>query len=136
MKNFKTFSIVSIFALVVFAALGCNVSTANLSSLKTSKDKAGTEEATSFKAGDTIYGKALVANNPGKVKVNLHLADAKGETLKGSEVSVDIDGDGSANYSLPTSEEMPAGSYKLTADMINDSGEKKDSKTASFTISE
>ena len=29
---------------------------------------------------------------------------------------------------------MPAGSCKLTADMINDAGEKKDGKSAAITI--
>jgi uncharacterized protein YfaS (alpha-2-macroglobulin family) len=136
MNKFRTFSMASILALVVFAALGCNVSTANLSSLKVSKDKEATSETSSFKGGDTIYGKAMVSNNPGKVKVKLYLSDPKGATMPGSEVTLDIDGDGSANYSLPTTEAMPAGSYKLTADMINDAGEKKDSKSATFNITE
>jgi hypothetical protein len=136
MKTIKKFSIAGIFALVVLAAFGCNVSTANLSSVKVSKDKDGASETSTFKAGDTIYGKAVVANNPGKVKVKLSLFDEKGTALPGSEVSLDIEGDGSAKYSLPTTEEMPAGSYKLTADMINDAGEKKDSKTAAFTITQ
>jgi hypothetical protein len=136
MKKSLTFSIVSIFALFILFAMGCNVSTANLSSLKTSKDKDGKEETTSYKVGDTIYAKAAVSNNPGKVKVKISLADPKGETLKGSEVNVDLDGDGAASYSLPTGEGMPAGSYKLTADMINEAGEKKDTKSATITIAE
>ncbi|MET0753827.1 MAG: hypothetical protein ABWZ66_10660 [Pyrinomonadaceae bacterium] len=136
MKKSATFSVVSIAALFILIALGCNVSTANLSSLKTSKDKDGKEETTSFHVGDTIYAKAAVSNNPGKVKVKISLADPKGETLKGSEVDLNIDGDASANYSLPTGEGMPAGSYKLTADMINEAGEKKDSKSATITIAE
>jgi len=136
MKKLGRFSIVSIFALLIITAFGCNVSTANLSSLKTSKDKDGKEETSSYKIGDVIYAKAIVSNNPGKVKVKLSLADPKGETLKGSEVSLDIDGDGSANYNLPTGEALPAGSYKLTADMLNEAGEKKDSKSATITLAE
>lgn len=136
MKNIKTFSLSVVLALAVFAAFGCNVSTANLSSLKVSKDKEGTAEASSYKAGDTIYGKAVVSNNPGKVKVKLALSDPKGAVMPGSEITLDIDGDGTANYLLPTTEAMPAGSYKLTADMINDAGEKKDSKTATFNFTE
>ncbi|HEY0427791.1 MAG TPA: hypothetical protein VGC76_08410 [Pyrinomonadaceae bacterium] len=136
MKKFGIITIAVTFALFLIIAQGCSFSTANLSSLKTYKDQAGKEETSSYKVGDTIYGKALVSNNPGKVKVKLSLAGPKGETLKGSEVSVDIDGDGAASYSLPTGEGMPAGSYKLTADMINDSGEKKDSKSATITVAE
>jgi hypothetical protein len=110
--------------------------------LKTSKDKDGKTEASSFQNGDTLHGKAIVANNPGKVKVKLYLvADdvkglTKGETLKGSEVSVDLNGDGTAAYTVPVTEGFLPGSYKLNADMINDAGEKKDSKTANVTIAE
>jgi hypothetical protein len=134
MRNLRTFSLTGIFAFITVAAIACNVSTANLSSLKVSKDKEGTSETANFKAGDTIYGSAAVSNNPGKVKVKLSLADPKGETMKGSEVTVDIESDGFASYTLPTSEAMPAGTYKLTADMINDAGEKKDTKSTTFTM--
>ncbi|MBC7795364.1 MAG: hypothetical protein H7Z37_00665 [Pyrinomonadaceae bacterium] len=132
----------SVLAILVFIALACNASTANLSSFKASKVKDG-EETSSFKTGDTIYGKAVVSNNPGKVKVKLYLTadDAKGltkgETLKGSEVSIDLaENVNIAAYSLPVSEGLPAGTYKLNADMINEAGEKKDSKTANITVSE
>lgn len=134
MKNLKMFSIASVFAVVIFVMQGCSFSTANLSSLKTSKDKDGKEETTNFKAGDTIYAKAVISNNPGKVKVKFSLADPKGQAMSSSDVSVDIDGDGNASYTLPTTAALPAGSYKLTADMLNDSGEKKDSKSATLTI--
>jgi len=142
MRNLRTFSVASLLALFVFAAIGCNVSTANLSSLKTSKDKDGKTESAGFKSGETLYAKAAVSNNPGKVKVKLYLvADnvkgmTAGDTLKGSEVTVDVDGDGWASYSVPVSEAFAAGTYKLNADMINDAGEKKDSKTAAVTIAE
>lgn len=134
MKNLKVFSIAAIFALALFTLQACNFSTANLSSLKTSKDKDGKEETTGFKGGETIFAKAAISNNSGKVKVKFSLTDPKGQAVSGADVSVDIDGDGNANYSLPTPPSMTAGSYKLTADMLNDSGEKKDSKTAAITL--
>lgn len=134
MKNIKMFSVISLFALAVLVMPGCSVSTANMSSLTTSKDKDGKEAATSFKAGDTIYAKAEISNNPGKVKVKFSLADPTGKAMSGGDVSVDIDGDGAATYTLPTTAALPAGSYKLTADMINDAGEKKDSKSATLTM--
>lgn len=136
MKRSNTTSLVIVFAICIFTAMGCSMSSANLSSLKTSTDKAGTQSATTFKSGDTLYGTAAVANNPGDVKVKLYLADSKGETLKGSDVTVDVKGDGTANYSVPVSEEFPAGTYKLHADMMNEAGEKKDSKTVDVTIAE
>jgi hypothetical protein len=131
-----------LFLLVVLAifAAGCNVSTANLSSWKLAKDKDAKEEATSFKAGDTINGRAQVTNNGGKVKVKMYItADdvtglKKGDTLKGSDVEVAIDGDGTALYTLPLPQGMPAGKYTAIADIINDAGEKKNSKSVSITI--
>jgi hypothetical protein len=136
MRKSNMFSIGVITTLALFLMLACNASTANMSSLKTSSDKEGKSEATKFKVGDTIYGAATISNNPGKVKVKLYLVDPKGETLKGTDVSVDLDGDGIARYNLALPDGMPAGSYKLNADMINDSGEKKDSKSATVTIEE
>lgn len=125
---------------LAFAALACNFSSANLSSLKTSKDKEGKQEASSFKGGDTLYAQAVVSNNPGKVKVKFYLvADdvkglTKGETLKGSDVSVDLDGDVPAVYNVPVTAGFLPGTYTLNADMINEAGEKKDSKTAKITV--
>lgn len=138
MKNLKTFSIV--IALFAFAAIACNYSTANLSSLTTSKDKEGKQESSAFKTGDTLFAKANVANNGGKVKVKLYLvADdvkgmTKGETLKGSDVTLDIDGDGFAEYNVPVTTGFLPGTYTLNADMINEAGEKKDNKTAKVTV--
>lgn len=140
MKNIKSFSIAVL--LLAFVALACNFSTANLSGLKTYKDKEGTSEATAFKPGDMLYAKAPVANNPGKVKVKFYLVAedvkdlSKGETLKGSDVSVEVPGDGAATYSVPVSEAFPAGKYMLHADMMNEQGEKKDSKTTTVTVSD
>ncbi len=133
-QNIFNFSITLVIA--AFLLLACNASTANLSSFKTSKDKEGKSESTSFKLGETLYANAIVSNNIGKVKVKLYLVDGKNETLKGSEVSVDIDGDSVANYKLDLPEGLEVGAYKLNADMINEAGEKKDSKSASVTITE
>lgn len=138
MKN--KFLAVSALALAFIVMQGCSFSTANMSSFKTSSDKDGKSETTSFKGGDTIYGKAQISNNPGKVKVKFTLAaeDAKGmtkgETIKGSEVDLEVSGDGVASYSLPVPMGAPGGTYKFNADMINEAGEKKDSKSVNITI--
>jgi YbbR domain-containing protein len=134
MKKTNLISIAAVFTIALFLMLACNASTANMSSLKTSTDKEGKSETSKFKNGDTLYGAATISNNPGKVKVKLYLVDSKGETLKGSEVTVDIPGDGVASYNVPVSEAFPAGTYKLNADMLNEAGEKKDSKSVSVTI--
>ena len=140
MKKSPVMSLVAVFALLAFIALGCNFSTANMSSLKLSKDAGGSQEASSFTAGDTIYANATISNNPGKVSVKFKLTAetaegmTSGEVVKGSEVSVELNSDGVAKYQIPVPEGAPAGTYKLTADMHNDSGERKDGKTAMLTI--
>lgn len=137
MKNMRA---ATAMVILLFVLIGCNFSTANLSDLTTSKDKAGKEKSSGFKSGDTLFGTTTVSNNPGKVKVNFYLTAEnsegakKGEVLKGSEVSVNLDGDGVASYSVPVSAAFPPGTYKLTADMINEAGEKKDSKTVEVKV--
>lgn len=129
-------------SMLAFVALACNMSTANMPSLTTSTDADGKSASSSFKTGDTIHAQAPIANNPGTVKVKFALkADdakglTKGEMPKGTDVSVDIKGDGTAKYSLPVSAGLPAGKYTLEADMINEAGEKKDGKTTSITVTQ
>ncbi len=140
MNKFKTFLIAAMFAMLFTAFQACSFSTANIGSFNSSKDKEGKEAAKSFKAGETIYATAFISNNPGKVKVKIYLVaeDAKdlkkGETLKGSEVELSIDGDASANYNLPLPEGFQGGSFKLVADMLNEAGEKKDSKSIDIKV--
>jgi hypothetical protein len=140
MKNLGTL-LAGVALTVSFVVMqGCSFSTANMSGLTTSTDKEGKTAATSFKSGDTLYAKAPIANNPGKVKVKFALVAedvkglTKGETLKGSEVSVDVEGDNSANFNVTVAPGFPGGTYKLNADMLNDKGEKKDGKSVSITV--
>lgn len=137
MKNLLGLGLV---AIVIFtAAFACNVSTANLSSLTTMKEKDGAE-TTSYKAGDTIYANATVSNNGGKVTVKMYITveDAqgmtKGEKVPNSEVSLDIEKDGVAKYNYPTYATTKGGKFNIVADMYNDSGEKKDSKSVAITV--
>ncbi len=138
MKN-RLVSLVSIGALLT-AAIACNMSTANMSSLKVSKDKEGKQETTSFKAGDTLYAAATISNSPGKVtvvyKVNADEVQGmtKGQTVPGTEVKLDLPSSGVASYSLPLPAGVKGGKYVLVADMLNETGEKKDGKSSNITI--
>jgi hypothetical protein len=142
MKISIKFFAIAIIAFAFVALQACNMSTANLSSLKTYTDKDGKAESSAFKTGDVLNGRAQVSNNPGKVKVKFTLvADdvkgmTKGEMLKGSDVTVDIENDGIATYTVPVSAGFLAGSYTLNADMVNSEGAKKDSKTAKVTVTQ
>jgi uncharacterized protein YigE (DUF2233 family) len=133
-KIFNGLGLTVVFAMFMLSA--CSFSTANLSGLKTATDREGKSETTKFKAGDTFYGIATVANNPGNVKVKFYWTDPKGSPIKSTEITVAADGSGNVNMNIPINEAMPAGEYKVTAEMMNEDGEKKDSKTATFSIVE
>jgi len=136
----KHFLNVVIVAAALFLVTACNFSTANLSSLKTSTDKEGTKETTSFKAGDTIYANAVVSNAMDKntVKYALIAVESKttktGEVMQGTEVTIDMPGSGTANLTLPVPASFSGGKFNLVADLINEKGEKKDSKSVMITI--
>lgn len=142
MKNNNKLTAVIALTILLAVAIGCSMSTANMSSLKTFADKEGKNETTSYKTGETIYGEAQVSNNPGKVSVKYKLVveEAKGMTkgdfIKGSDVSVDIEGDKVATFAMPIPAGAPGGKYILTADMHNEAGEKKDGKTTTITVVE
>ena len=127
--------------LVSAAACSFSVSTANLSSLKLSKDKSASQETSSFNAGDTIYAVAVVSNAPGKVKVKGRLAfeDVPGEQsgpVPGLETTLDLAGSGTATFNFtPAADGWPKGKYKVEVMMLDENGEQKDQKSASFTVS-
>lgn len=124
-------------------ALACNfsASTANISSVRIGKDKSVNQETTSFAGSDAIYVVATISNSPSKVKVKgqLVVEDAEGLAsgpLPGLEKTLDLDGSGTATYSFtPPPSGWPKGKYKVEVTMMNDSGEQKDSKTVSFSVS-
>ena len=129
--------------LLLVAASACSFSatTANISSLKLGKDKAVTQETSSFGPNDTIYAVADVSNVPDKVKVKgrLVIDSVEGEQsgpIPGLENTVDLPGSGNATFTFtPPAAGWPKGKYKVEALMLNDSGEQKDQKSASFTVS-
>ena len=129
--------------LLLVAALGCkfSASTANISGLKIGKDKNVSQETSSFAAKDTIYATAEISNAPDKLKVKGRLVvdDVEGQQkgpIPGLEDTVDLPGSGTAIFTFsPPSSGWPKGKYKLEVLMLNEGGEQKDQKTASFTVS-
>ncbi len=128
----KFFIFVSIAAIAVASA--CSFSTANMSSFKTFKEKDSKTETTTYKAGETIFADAVISNSMDKVTVKFSMTDDKGTAMTGGDVKVDLPSSGTAKYSLPIPMGMKGGKFKLTADMLNDKGEKKDSKSVDITI--
>ena len=138
MKN--KFGILFVSTALAAVALACSASTASLSSFKISKDKDGSQETSSFKAGETLYANAVVSASISKttVKFTLVAEDApplkKGDIAPGSEVKVELPSSGTAQYHLTIPPSFQGGKYTVVADMINEAGEKKDSKSTSVTI--
>ena len=138
MKN--RISAITAISVLLTAILACNMSTANISSFKVSKDEEGKQESKDFKAGETIYATTVVSNSGEKVTVKFYLIadDApminKGETVPGSEVKVELPGSGTAHYSLPIPAALQGGRFELHTEMINSAGEKKDEKRENISI--
>ena len=139
----KSNHLASASAFVIFLALllACNFSSAHLSSLKVGKDRAVTQETSSFAPNDPFYAVATVSNAPGKVQVKgrLVVEDVPGQKpgpVPSLEKTLDLDGSGNATFSFtPPPSGWPAGKYKIEVIMLNDKGEQKDQKSASFTVS-
>ena len=134
----------SLLALGLFVAvvLACSASTANISSLKTATDEEGKNESSNFKPGDKVYAVANISNNPGKVQAKFRIlfdnveGEKSGELVQGAEKTIDIDGSRPAIFWIT----LPArgfqnGKYKVEVSMLNDKGEQKDQKVASFDVS-
>lgn len=129
------------FLLVTALACSFSASTANISALKLGKDKDVSQESSSFGAKDTVYAVATISNAPGAVKVKgrLVIEDVAGQQsgpIPGLEKTLDLPGSTTASFTFsPPTAGWPAGKYKLEVLMLNEAGEQKDQKTASFTVS-
>ena len=140
----KTNHLASASAFVIFLALlfACSFSTAHLSSLKIGKDRAINQETNSFAPNDAVYAIATVSNAPGKVKVKgqviiEEVAGQKAGPIPNLQPSVDLDGSAAATFSFtPPDSGWPVGKYKIEVTMLNDKGEQKDQKSASFSVSQ
>ena len=128
---------VSVFIAVVIA---CNFTTANIRSLKISKDESGKTEAATFGPGDKVYAVAEVGNNSGKVETKFRVlyddveGQSAGELVQGAEKTLEIEGSRPAIFwvTLPP-QGFGNGRYKVEVTMLK-SGEEKDKKSATFEV--
>lgn len=129
---------------VLLVALACNwsASTANISSLKLSKDEEAKTETTNFGPGDKIYATAVISNNPGKQSVKFRVlydnveGMKSGDLVQGAEKTLEVDGSRPAIFwiTLPSGG-FANGRYKVDVVMMNEKGEQKDQKSATFNVS-
>jgi hypothetical protein len=125
----------------IAVVLACSASTANISSLKIATDEEGKNEAKSFKPGDKVYALAQISNNPGKVQAKFRVLydDVKdktsGDVVQGAEKTLDVDGSRPVSFWI----ELPPGGfhngrYKVEVAMLNEKGEQKGLKSATFDV--
>src|SRR5215213_1327958 len=131
-------------SLLLVAAAGCKFSftTANISSLKLSKDEEGKNQASSFGPGETVYAIAAVSNVPGKVTVKFRFftEDVQGQPANAPVAAFDrtleVSEDRYLHYfASPPPQGWPPGKYRIEAVMLTESGEQKDQESATFTVS-
>ena len=128
--------------LLLALVLACSATTANIGSLKIATDEEGKNEAKIFKPSDKVYAVAQIANNIGKVQAKFRILfdDVEGEKagtlVQGAEKTLDVDGSRPAIFWIT----LPAagfhnGRYRVEVNMLTESGEQKDQKTATFEVS-
>ena len=127
-------------SLLVAVLLACNFTTANLKSLKVTKDEAGKNEASTFKPGEKVYAVAEVANNGGTVETKFRVlydnveGQTAGELVPGAEKTLEIEGSRPAIFwvTLPP-QGFANGRYKVEVTMVS-KGEEKGKKSATFEV--
>lgn len=125
----------------VFSACSFNLTTANIRSVKISKDEDGKQEATNFGPGEKVYVNADIANNVSKVKVRFRVlyddveGKESGSALPDAEKTMEVDGSRMAYFwiTLPN-ENFPNGRYKAEITMFAENGDQKGQKTATFNV--
>ncbi len=140
MRN-RRWSLIAGAVLVLGLASACSFTTANISSLKLSKEKGSTSESSTFAPGETIYARATVSNVPSKVTLKLRFIteDVEGQPknapVPSFDKSFELPGDGYVDYYVsPPPEGWPAGKYRIETTMHIESGEQKDQEAATFTV--
>jgi hypothetical protein len=128
-------------AAAALTACSVNFTTSHISSMKLSKDKEGTKEASTFGPQETIFANATVSNVSGKVTLNWKLIAVKVEgqpentAVTNLDRSFELPSDGESSYNLSApAAGWPAGNYKIELHMLVEGGEEKDLKVAPFTI--
>ena len=131
-------------AVILIAALACNKSftTANISSVKISKDKSATSETSTFAPSDTVYVVAQISNTSDTHKVTSRILydDVKGQDagklVPGGDTTIDVPGAATATFTLsPPGPGWAGGKYKVEVTMKDDEGKQIDQKTVSLSVS-
>lgn len=141
--NVKRWNLACALGLVLLTVLACKFSftTANLSSLKLSKDEKANSTASSFGPKETIYAIAEVSNAPSKMKLKGRLlfekveGNSSGSLVPGMETTIDLPGSTKGTFTFtPPGAGWANGSYKVEISLLAEDGEQKDQKTETFSV--
>lgn len=129
------------FVVAVFAACSFNFTTANIRSVKISRDEDGKQEAANFGPGEKVYALADIANNVGTVRVRFRIlyddvaGKETGTALSGAEKTLEVEGSKPAIFwiTLPR-QGFTNGRYKAEVTMFALNGDQKGQNTAVFNV--
>lgn len=137
----RSWSATAVAVITLAFVSSCSFTTANISSMKLSKDKEGTTETNSFAPSDSIYTKVTVSNVPSKVTLKFRVIteDVEGQPknapVPNFDKSFELPTSGYVDYFLtPPPAGWPAGKYRIDVTMHIESGEQKDQESATFTV--
>ena len=143
MKRLQLFVSAGLILTSILLAAGCSfsVTTAHITGLAITKDKAGTQAASTFAPTEPVYAKVTVANVPGKVTLKWRLvADkvvgvAEHTPLPEADMSFELAGDGNSTYTLtPPAAGWPTGTYSIHVSMLDESGAEKDKRSGTLAV--
>jgi hypothetical protein len=142
MRNSKINTALAIvFVVVLVVACSFSASTANLSDITLSPNRDGSSPTNTFRPDATVYAITSVNNSMGRVRVRSRVffdnveGQESGAMVPGLETTLDVDGSRPVTFSYSTTTGFPPGTYRVEIAMMNEAGEQKDQKTATFTIS-
>jgi len=124
--------------ILVFVAMACNFTTANVSDMTFGKTKDAETSTTTFKTGEDIFAMVTAANMPsGKYKMDWKVTydnvagHTKGENFGGKP----MDFEGSAKLWTQFSA-TEAGDYKVEAKLTDDTGKEIGNKSGIVKVTE
>ncbi len=140
-KNKNLFSFLIALTALMIVVIGCDMGPSRIDSLKTSKDKDGKESSTTFKNDEPITAIAKLTSFSGKAKVKGYMTAEedmdglkKGQTIEGTEKTIEINDDEVAQFTFSLGENFPAGKYKITAELLAEEGKVQNSQSVEITI--
>ncbi len=128
-------------AVVLLAVLAaCTPGVPHIRDLKIGKDKEVNSESKSFGTHEKIFAVAHISSVSEKMTIKWQVIAVKAGgqenfRVPNLETSFDLDSDNDATFYMePPDAGWPTGQYQIELRLLTNSGEKKDEKTADFTV--